>query len=479
MDRYFLLLMGFILSLSTVAQRARTTTQGIHYIKLANTLREVDKSADALDLLQRALPVFRGKYPYWETVTYELMGLAHKDQRDTAQALRYLKMARSGYQKLRYVASAWAVNEIVRSVSGTNLYAGIQINPADVKLVILKTDYETDFYEKDVQAVIQLPDARLADMAFSADASQNLRAGPNALKTCFDSIRRYNIPNERTFVVLSSEMKASLSRAPEARRRVYDQLSQAIPGDGAIRMDTTLTAEGEARLFTIGAIPRKAWPTTSALSIGTASTRGGYFEANKTFHALTLPVGLTTLVDQIEHRRSLGLEAYRREAQRVVGSLADTVLARQFAARNRALLQRRTVGLGGDIVRALVTYLHPEQAQVVAVPITLGDVERFKELALTDYRALIRPELPPALPSAVRRHAEADVQYLQNQLTEKQLIAGALWLEALVKRYTTSEVPKRFVFVRNADIGWVTGKFLETINYEYESTIAKGALYTR
>ncbi len=48
-----------------------------------------------------------------------------------------------------------------------------------------------------------------------------------------------------------------------------------------------------------------------------------------------------------------------------------------------------------------------------------------------------------------------------------------------MKTYSTPSAPKRFVFIRNSDIGWVTGKFLETISGEYESTIAKGALYTR
>jgi hypothetical protein len=475
---FFLFLLLCLSTVPVLAQRARTTSQGIHYIKLANTLREVHKSADAIDLLERALPVFKGRYLYWEAVTHELLGLTHNDQLDTARALRYLKTARSQYQKLRYVASAWAVNEIIRDISGTNLYAGVQIGATDLKLVILKTDYETDFYEKDVRAVIEIPDVRLTDVPLSADVSSGLRTGPNALKACFDSIQRYNIPGERTFVVLSSEVRDNLSRQPEARKRLYEQLSRALPSP-AVRIDTTLSPAREARLFTVGAIPRQVWPTTSALAIGASSTRGGYFDGQKTFHPLTLPVGLSTLVDQIESRRSLGMEAYRREAQRVVGTIADTTLARHLNARNRGLLQRRTVGVGGDVVWALVTYLHPEQARLTAVAILPEDVERFKRLALSDYRTLTRPNLDGITDPAVRSQVERDLVGLQEKLSEKELIAGALWLEALMKKYDSPSTPKRFVFVRNADIGWVTGKFLETINYEYESTIAKGALYTR
>jgi hypothetical protein len=173
------------------------------------------------------------------------------------------------------------------------------------------------------------------------------------------------------------------------------------------------------------------------------------------------------------------MDAYRREAQRVVQAVVDSALTAQLGAINAGLQERRTVGIGGEIVLALISYLHPERANVTAVPISTADVEQFKRLALTDYKALIRPDLSSIADPSVRANAEKDIAAIQGQLSEKQLIAGALWLDAVMKQYSTAASPKRFVFVRNAGIGWVTGKFLETINYEYESTIAKGGMYIR
>lgn len=461
---FFTLLIGY--ASPGMAQKATSLNQAIHYIKLAITLREVDKSDESIALLERALPAAKHS-PYWSAVTNELLGLSYKDLRDYGLSIQYLARARGQYAKLKYVASAWGVNEVIRDVSGKNLYAGIQIGASDVKLAIFKTQYESDFYEKDIRSVIDIPDVTL-----TADASNSFGKGRLALKECLDSIRRYKIPNERVFIVFSSDVR---NGSPVDRSRLYDQLASILPSGTNLRIDTTISAAREAELFTIGAIPRKVWPNTSALNIGGTSIMGGYFDANKTFHQVNFPIGVNTLTDRIDPKRSLGIEAYKREAQRVVNALTDTSLTPRLPG----IQQRRTVGLGGSVARALVAYLHPEKAMTTAVPISVSDIEQFKKLVLNDYSSLIKPDLSALADIIVREKAIRDINDVQNQLNQKQLIAGILLLEATVNGYNAKSTPKRFVFIRDADIGWVTGKFLETINFEYESTIAKGSLYTR
>lgn len=432
----------------------------------------------------RAMPAVRSKNLYWEAVANEFLGLSYNDIRDSTNALRYLERARSQYTTLKYVASGWAVNEVIRNISGKNVYAGIQIGTAGITVAIFKTKYESDFYDKDITTTFTIPNSP----QFVADVSGSFKTGQDALRVGLDSIRRYNIPNERIFIVFNSDLDEELARTPEKQQALYRQLMRVLPNT-TVRIDTTLTAAREAELFTIGTIPRKVWPTTSALNLGSTSTMGGYFDreasrqnytnASKAFHKISVPIGINTLVNRIEGRRSLSMDAYRREAQRVVRAVADSTLASPLSNRDPGLHQRRTVGIGGNIALALVTYLYPDKASTTAVPISAADVERFKRLALTDYRALTQPDLSSITDPVIRTKAEKDIATVQSQLTEKQLIAGTLWLDAVMNQYNTAASPKRFVFVRSADISWVTGKFLETINYEYESTIAKGAMYTR
>lgn len=449
-------------TLAGLAQPAQSVTQAIQYIKLANTLRAVNKSDESVKLLNRALPAV-AKHAYWKAVTHELLGLSHNDLRQTDAALRYLTQARTEYANLKYVASAWGVNEIIRELSGKNLYAGIQIGANGVKLAIFKTQYESDFYEKDVRSVINLPNVTLV-----ADAANGFNQGRLAIRECLDSIRRYNIPNERVFLVFGSDVRAS----GVDRNRLYDQLSAALPEGTGLRIDTAISLKREAELFTVGTIPRVVWPSTSALNVGNDNVVGGYVDARKTFHAVTLPVGVNTLTEQIDPRRSLSIDAFRRETDRVVRTLPAINVP-------TGIRERRTVGLGGTTAQALVTFLHPERAMTTAVPISMDDIARFKQLVYNDFATLVRPDLSAISDPALRERASRDIGQIQNQVNQKQLIAGIGLLELLVDTYNAGGAPKRFVFIRNADIGWVTGKFLETINYEYESTIAKGALYTR
>jgi tetratricopeptide (TPR) repeat protein len=460
-----------LLTTGLFAQEARNLNQAIQYVKLANTLRELDKSPAAIDLLERALPAVQSKNLYWTAIANELLGLCYKDQTDSAQALNYLRQARSQYAQLKYVASAWAVNEIIRDLSGKNLYAGVQIGATEIKVAILKTDYETDFYEKDVQKTFVVPNTLL-----TADASASFKTGQTALRTALDSILLYSIPTERIFIAFTSDVDRSLS--PVEKKRLYNELVQSLPNK-TLTIDTTLTDKREAELFTIGAIPRKVWPSTSSLSLGNTSTIGGYFDEKQRFHGINVPVGLQTLMSRIDPKGTLRPEAFKRDAQPLIQALVDSAMSPQLAANKAGLSKRNTIGLSGDIAMALTTYMHPDRAGIKAVPVTMEDAEQFRQLALNHYQRLIRPDLGSITDPAQRNEAEAALGSVQSQLNEKQIIAGALWLEAIMKAYSKMATPTRFVFIKNADIGWVAGKFLETINGEYESTIAKGALYTR
>ena len=211
---------------SLQAQNAKTIADAIHYTKLANTLREVDKSPESISLLNRAMPAFiSGKSVYWQAVANELIGLSYKDIKDTTNALAYLQKSLDLYGKLKYVASGWGVNEVMRALSSKNIYAGIQFNETGVRVAIFKTKYESDFYEKDIKTTFDIPNNLLV-----ADASNSFKGSQDALRIGLDSIRRYQIPNERIFVVLSSDMSNELAQTPEGRRKLYTQLERAVSG---------------------------------------------------------------------------------------------------------------------------------------------------------------------------------------------------------------------------------------------------------
>jgi len=343
-----------------------------------------------------------------------------------------------------------------------------------VKLAIFRTTYDNGFYTKDIRSKPLAPNVTLV-----SGSAQSFDAGRDVMKAYLDSIRRYNIAPDRVYMAFSSGINESLGKMPDKKKALYDMLSGLVatnlPNGNKLTIDTTLTAAREAELFMVGTIPRKFWSSTSCIDIGSGNTKGGYYDGNGRFRSISFSFGTKTLAAQIDNKRSLDINAYKEEALKAIRPLIDTTINLEFNTASPGLQQRKTVAFGGGIAWAMSAYLHPERAGMTAVPITQGDVDRFRQLTLNDYQTLIHPDLSSLTDPVVRKKAEADLANAQNQFNEKQLIAGALLLDAVVKAYSNTSVAKRFVFIRDSDIGWVTGKFMEQLNRNYERAVAKGA----
>ncbi len=469
---YIILLCGW--SVQVWAQNARNPIEAQHFIKLGNTLRMVDRPQQAIDLLLRALPAVQSKDVYMEAVAYENLGYAYSDQENNQASIRYFQKAHQLYRQLNFGASEAAMQQLIREMSGKDIYAGIDVGASGVKLAIFRTTYENGFYSKDVRVKPVAPNVTLIN-----GTPQAFRVGQDVMRAYLDSIRVHNIPADHVYIAFSSGVNETLGKIPDKKKQLYDLFSGLIsartPVNDSLKLtiDSTLTAAREAELFLIGSIPRKLWPSTSCIDIGSGNTKGGYYDANRRFHAVSMPYGTKTLANLIDNNRSLAIKAYKTEAQRVIKVIADTAVNVEFNTVSPGLHQRKTVALGGGIAWAMTAYLHPEKAGTTAVSLNLGDAERFVQLAMTDYQALIHPDLTNLTDPVVRQKAEADVNNVQNQFNEKQLIAGALLLESVFRAYANTSIEKRFVFIRDSDISWVTGKFLETLNKNYERAIAK------
>ena len=469
---YLILLCGW--SVQAWAQNARSLTEAQHFIKLGNTLRMVDRPQQAIDLLLRALPAVQSKDVYMEAVAYENLGYAYNDQENNQTSIRYFQKAQNLYQQLNFGASEAAMQQMIREMSGKDLYAGIDVGASGVKLAIFRTTYENGFYNKDVRVKPVAPNVTLIN-----GTPQAFRAGQEVMRAYLDSIRVHNIPADHIYIAFSSGVNEALGKIPAKKKQLYDLFSDLVatrlPKNDSLNLtiDSTLTAAREAELFLIGSIPRKFWGSTSCIDIGSGNTKGGYYDANRRFHAVSMSFGTKTLANLIDNNRSLSIDAYRQEAQRTIKTIADTAVNVEFNTISPGLHQRKMVALGGGIAWAMAAYLHPEKAGTTAVQLTLGDAERFARLALTDYQSLIRPDLTNLTDPIVRQKAEADVNNVQNQFNEKQIIAGALLLNAVFRAYANTSIEKRFVFIRDSDISWVTGKFLEMLNKSYERAIAK------
>ena len=93
--------------------------------------------------------------------------------------------------------------------------------------------YESDFYEKDIRTTFEIPNSSLV-----ANSSGSFKGGQGALRIGLDSIRRYRIPDERIFIVFSSDINECFARSPENRQSVHEQLTRVLLSID-LRIDTT------------------------------------------------------------------------------------------------------------------------------------------------------------------------------------------------------------------------------------------------
>lgn len=450
---------------------AQNNTDAVRFIKVGNTLREAGQMTRSLDFLIRGLQgVKQARDQYWEAVAYENLGLLYRDQNDDIEAIRNFQKARSLYKTLGLPVSEDAIRELMGNITGEDLFAGIDIGSSGIKLVALGLQLDRNgYYRKKVRL---RPDPQ--NVSLLAATAQSFQAGRSAIRAYVDTLRRHSIAPERVFIAFSSGLTQELDKQPGKKRELYSLLSAELAGTG-LSIDTTITPAREAQLFAIGEIPRPVWLTSSSFDIGSSNTKGGYFTSAKEFRSISFPVGTKSFAKMIENGRSLDIDAYRREAATAIKAISDTNLNKEFNIRNPGLQQRKMVALSGGIMYALVTLLHPDKVMDPVVRITLKDAERFRRLAITDYQTLTHPDLTDIADPAVRDRAQKNItQVLNDIFNEKQIIAGSLLLETYLKAFSSTSTEKQFTFIRDSDISWISGKFVEAVNKDFERKISAG-----
>jgi hypothetical protein len=129
--------------------------------------------------------------------------------------------------------------------------------------------------------------------------------------------------------------------------------------------------------------------------------------------------------------------------------------AESAAAVTPALLNSGTLYFVGGIVWIISTFTYPEKVEAPYVELTLADLKRFRDMAGNDYKTLSKPAYNPALPQA------AAIENMLNQARttydRKAVVAGANLVYGMAVAATAQNPGMRFVFDRNAELGWIRG----------------------
>jgi hypothetical protein len=215
-------------------------------------------------------------------------------------------------------------------------------------------------------------------------------------------------------------------------------------------------------------VPPKRRYSTSLIDVGSNKTNGGYFmDASQSFDAVYFPVGTKSFVSMVKSKSPVTITDFAATADMLWrDSLAQMV--RDELGRRAGLRNRSATYLGGGIVWCIATYLYPDKVDDNYVELTPEDIHRFRNLVVTNYTKAIQPDISNISKESLMLDAKKTISRAQNTYDQLSLIAGAVWVEGLMKELNATQPVKRFYFSKYAYVGWISGYISRAVAEEYK-----------
>ena len=435
----------------------------LRYVKLGNTLREAQQYDLSEKYLRQGLQIITEQGDkYWEAATYENLGLLYKDQDKPAEAARYFDKALVIYRQLKMSLSEKALEQMLTGAEGKEqAYAGIEIGAKGIKLSILSIQLNSS---GEVEYVLKSDSSVNPEPAAFTPQSQQETA--DALKKFIEIARsRYNISSDKIFVVISSGLKAELDKRNNAAE--FTRSITPVPAPPGFSIQSVSSAE-EAELAVLGTVPPKRRYSTSLIDVGSNKTNGGYFmDASQSFDAVYFPVGTRSFVSMVKNKKPYNITEFARVAETLFKDSLSQIVHDELS-RRAGLRNRSATYLGGGIVWCIATYLYPEKVDDNYVELTPADISRFRSMLLSNYAKTIQPDISNITKETLMMDARKTISRAQNTYDQESLIAGAIWIDGLMKELNTTQPVKRFYFSKYAYVGWISGYISRAVAEEYK-----------
>jgi hypothetical protein len=458
----FLLIIGLMILQAALPQDAyRKINNALRYIKLGTTLREAQQYDLSEKYFRQGLQLITEQGDkYWEAATYENLGLLYRDQDKPEEAARYFNKALVLYRQLKMLLSEKALEQLLTGAEGKEQsYAGIEIGSKGIKLSILS---------------IQLNSNGEVEYILTSDSSVNPEPAaftPQSQQETADAVKnftavaknRYGIAGDRIYAVISSGLKAELDK----KNRYTDFIKMITPAGTDLVIRSVTSAE-EAELAVLGTVPPKRRYSTSLIDIGSNKTNGGYFmDASQAFDAVYLPVGTKSFANLVKAKNPNGINDFARYADNMWRDSLSRMV-RDELGRRAGLKNRSAIYLGGGIVWCIATYLYPEKCNDNYVEITPEDIRRFRSLVLTNYTKAIQPDISDITNEKLMLDARKTISRAQNTYDQESLVAGAAWIDGLMKELNSTQPVKRFYFSKYAYVGWISGYISRAVAEDFK-----------
>ena len=459
----FLLFTGF---LPVQAQPGKVQPTAV-LLKTANTLLQAQQYDAALEYFNKALQQSRAtKNSYQQAQAWEGLAILHSKNKQQTEAVVAYQNAIKLYRALGFTVIADVLDSQMKQVLGIgDLYAGIEVGAKGIKLSII--DVKISNGENDYTLKL--------DTAINTDAAalsyQSEKETMEAIALLYDITRnRYNIPANRTHIVISSGLKQELDKYSKVD--YFAGIIRPKELDPKIRI-SYISVEQEAQLSFKGIVPQMNRLTANQLDVGSGNTKGGFLDASRNFIPVTFPIGTKSFQRLLESRLSgsPSIFEYRKAAEKLIIDSLGRLVIYQFRDKSE-LQQREVIYLSGGIVWSIVSLMHPEQIRKNQVELTLQDIRDFQNMVSTDLETLSKPDLGRVLNETDAAESMATIRKVLGTYDQKALLAGSIWLEELISQLDKFQPGKKLIFPRYAYVGWISGFIMDRISKQYTEVAA-------
>jgi hypothetical protein len=329
---------------------------------------------------------------------------------------------------------------------------GVKLSVIDVRL---SKDREYDYSLK-------------ADSAINTDAASmsasSERETRDAIRLLINQVKyKYEVPAKHIYIVISSGLKQELDKFNKVE--YFTRMVRPVELDSVISI-YTVTAEQEAELSFMGIVPQKKRFNTDQLDVGSGNTKGGYFNANQVFVPITLPLGTKSFQRLIESKTSSDINDFVKKAEQVWSDSLRKVLVNEFMNK-KEFKSRDIVYLSGGIVWAIASIMHPQNINNKYTEITSHDISEFRNLIYSSYEKVIQPDITLISNAEDARASMKNINRVLKTYDQKALLAGAIWLDELVRQVNSINPEKKFIYPKYAYVGWISGYIINKVTRQY------------
>lgn len=464
MKKLFLIIFMSLFVWTTGFGQTQDLNSALRFIKAGNTLREVKQYDQSEEYLNKGLNIVKNKDKYWEAAAYENLGFLYRDQENILEASRNFVKAIEIYRSLKMSMSEKALTQLMGGLKDTEeLFAGIDIGSKGVKLSIIGVSVSA---KKGL--TYNLRKSMSINTEPSALSAAAIKETALAVRDLIDTaIVKNSVITDRLFVVMSSGLKQATDKAPGKEAELIAAIREATKNPN--QKVEVVSFEDEAKYGALSMIVPELHLSSSIMDIGGGNVKGGYLLNRSKFEAVNFPYGTKAFGKIVKTKYpDADLKGY------IAGVDAEIAPIREEMAiemnRRVGLKNRKNVYLLGGIAFVMNTLLHPERAAIIGRPVevSLEDVKKFRQMAVSNYEELITPDFGKIADPAVKQIAEDDVKLITTKLYNNQdIIAGATILETIMKEYARDGVQKRFYFIKGGDVAWISGYVFKLISDDY------------